>query len=101
MVSILRDTPRGVSDTDDQIALRARGNCFEEVTTGDRIDGYLYLVPEDVDVDGCETMSALENEGCMLIGGFPVGYTLPSLRRGQGSDADQIVPPMPGGVSVP
>jgi predicted nucleotide-binding protein len=98
---IAKSAPRGVSDTDAQIALRARGDCFERVTTGDRVDGYLYLVPEDIDVDGCETMSALENEGCMLIGGFPVGYTLPSLRRGQDSDADQSLPPMPGGVLVP
>jgi hypothetical protein len=80
--SIVKGIPRGLSGTDDKIWLKAGGlGRFEQLTGGDHIKGYIYLVPKDVDVDACETMAALEDAGCRLLEGFPVGWTLPSELR--------------------
>jgi Predicted nucleotide-binding protein containing TIR-like domain len=48
---------------------------FGTLEKGDKIDGFVFLIPEKCDISKCETILAIEDLGGMLLGGCPVGWT--------------------------
>jgi hypothetical protein len=65
---------RAVERTVHDIAPTAgKPGYFNKLKKGDTISGYLFLVPEECDASKCGTMRALEDEGCVLLDGCPVG----------------------------
>jgi hypothetical protein len=65
---IVMGTPRGVGKTEQEVMLEAGSpNCLGELKKNDKINAFLYLVPESANISQCDTMKKLEDSGCVLL----------------------------------
>jgi hypothetical protein len=71
---IVKGTLRQVGRKEQNIILKAGGvGCLGDLKRGDKIDGYLLLVPEKAELASCNSIKALEERGCVLLdSGFGV-----------------------------